>query len=81
MNHPICLFTMTQPRILNKNNIHSSNSINCSLHKRTLPCNQNNYHASKRLNPSMAFSLDLNSLEPGNKYFRRFLNLGNQGRN
>ena len=29
----------------------------------------------------MAISLNSNSLQPGNKYFRRFLNIGNSGRN
>jgi hypothetical protein len=29
----------------------------------------------------MAISLNSNSFQPGNKYFRRFLNIGNPGRN
>jgi len=29
----------------------------------------------------MAISLNSNSFQPGNKYFRRFLNIGNSGRN
>ena len=72
---------MTQPRILGKNNIQSSKSINNPLQQKTLPYSLNHCNVSKRINPSMAISLNSNSFQPGNKYFRRFLNIGNSGRN
>jgi hypothetical protein len=72
---------MAQPKILGKNSIQSYKSNNNPLHQKTVPYNINTRNVSKRLNPSMAISLNSDSLQPGNKYFRRFLNFGNQGRN
>lgn len=68
---------MAQPKFLGKNSIQSYKSNNNPLNQKTVPYNINTRNFSKRLNPSMAISLNSDSLQPGNKYFRRFLNFGN----